>query len=658
MSISNVNNRKFEDKTGNININKRVSDLMATVVKNHPTMKKYSPRVRKQAQLEIAEVLRNRLNEHNDIDISNKRVSEWLDKYTPYAQASTTAFIKKVAKEKGYNNLTSEQVEYVKKALLNSMEPDEYFSWEEAGKGKAGAVRIPRHGKSLGTEDNLAAKVSTHVDWAIKKTVKNALKPENVIEFLVKHEKDLPQAIDKDNIGSYVDNVISLAQDYLYGTADKKISPKTIADINTELLYAAINANSKAKDYSGALLKKLGTSTFVDNDTRLAEIQRNLNDKIGEREGKSGGENDYPVLVGLMERFFKAVRLSMHYQTGKLGSSTYTAANNYPKIELAIREFVANSPLPTKEIISRFNKIFASSDNPEAVDMIYKPVVFNSWWAHVSRVLGLDTDVSMEILSDVLSEKSTDYEDYNKLNFERDIDKENEIRNSFEKAEKAFIKGAKIVKAEENTEKIGELIKLYLDNQEQKKRVKEQSKKDREQRKKDREEKKKVMEEKKKVMEAKQKVLNEALDTTNFDDELKKLSRSTNRHLQQTTSRLKTNVIKKADSSDKTRKDFISYRAEKNKKHTELVNASVEDFITKANKYLDDWAKEVKDKVLEEYYDDTKMQDKELKRVDKVKKEQQTKIKAEAKRMKNTELEKFRAAVYETRGGKSNGKEK
>ena len=256
-------------------IESKVSDLMQTV-KKHPSMKKYSPHVRKGVQKEIKAILNNRMAAFS-LKIDDDDINQWLNEYTPYAQASTTAYIQRVAKEKGFKTLTPEQVNYVKDALSRSMEPNEYFDWE-TGEG----VKIPRHGKALGTERDLAAKVATHVEWSVKKTVGNALKPENVIAFLVKNKKSL--GIDNiDDIDmEYVDNVISVASMSLYGESasnGRKITKGSIQNIDNALLHAAFTANTKMSNFSGALLRKIGTSTFVNNDTRLGEIKKEFNEK-------------------------------------------------------------------------------------------------------------------------------------------------------------------------------------------------------------------------------------------------------------------------------------------------------------------------------------------------------------------------------------------
>lgn len=627
----------------------KLSDLM-NVVKNHPSMKKYSPAIRKQAQIEISELLRHKIDTL-EMEITASEVNNWLDNYTPYAQASTTAYIQRVAKEKGYKTFSSEQVAYVKEALLKSMEPEETFVWDEASKGSKNiGTRLPLRGKALGTERDLAAKVATHVDWAVKKTVKNILTPEGVIEFLAKHEKDLIAPIDEDNLSTYVDNIISEAKRYLYNANDKKITPKTIANINNELLFAILNANVKVKDYSGALLKKLGTSTFVDNDTRLAEIKNQLDKKIGARKNSERDKSSYEVLYALMERFFKAVRWSMKYKVGKLGSSGYTAANHYPKVELAIREFVANTPLSAKELINRFNKIFQSNDNPEAVERLYMAEVFNSWWPHVSKVLGLDEDVSVEILSDVISDKTVDYTEWNKTNFERDLDKEAEIKKTFarDSALDKLFNGNIPNRAEENKKREKQLLDIYAADKEQKQKVKEQKK----------EEKQKVKKEKQKVEEQKQKITYSDIEVTNLDKELKELRKSTSKYLQQTTSRIKKDVIKKSDKSDKVTKDFIAYRAEKRTRHKEIVIESIEDFITTSNHILDEWEKEAKEKAEEKYANNEKAKAKEIRLIEKYKRNRRAKIKEEAMEMKKKEVEKFHNAVYTKKDVIADGKEK
>lgn len=450
----------YKGQTDNIadKIESKVSDLMQAV-KKHPSMKKYSPHVRKGVQKEIKAILNNRISAFSlKIDVDD--INKWLDEYTPYAQASTTAYIQRVAKEKGYKTLTPEQVDYVKNALLRSMEPNESFDWE-TGEG----VKIPLHGKALGTERDLAAKVATHVEWSVKKTVGNALKPENVIEFLVKNKKSL--GIDNiDDIDmEYVDNVISVASMSLYGESNsngRKITKSSIQNIDNALLNAAFTANTKMSNFSGALLRKIGTSTFVDNDARLGEIKKVFDVKIGEkaRLSKDDAQN-YARLRALMSRFFTALRWSMHYKTGKMGTSTYTAENQYMKIELAILEFVANTTLPLAEIVRRFEKIFASNDNPEGVERLYMTEVLNAWWVNVSSILGIDDDVALEIQADIVAEKSGEYVDGNAGHFERDIDREKEIQASFKTLKDNARRGIS-VKADENNKEIDILIKAYI----------------------------------------------------------------------------------------------------------------------------------------------------------------------------------------------------
>lgn len=452
----------YNGQAGNIadKIESKVSDLMQTV-KKHPSMKKYSPHVRKGVQKEIKAILNNRISAFS-LKIDDDDINQWLNEYTPYAQASTTAYIQRVAKEKGYKTLTSEQVDYVKNALLNSMEPTESFDWE-TGEG----VKIPRHGVSLGTERDLAAKVATHVEWSVKKTVGNALKPENVIEFLVKNKKSL--GIDNiDDIDmKYVDNVISVASMSLYGERSsngKKITERSIQNIDNALLHAAFTANTKMSDFSGALLRKIGTSTFVDNDTRLGEIKKEFNNKIGEKARKNQeDEQNYARLRALMDRFFTALRWSMHYKTGKMGTSTYTAENQYMKIELAILEFVANTNLSNAELVKRFEQIFASNDNPEAVERLYMTEVLNAWWVNVSKVLGIDDDITLEIQSDIISEKSGEYVEGNAGHFERDIDREKAIQAGFKTIKNAIYNGVNVLDTvRENRHDIDELVKKYI----------------------------------------------------------------------------------------------------------------------------------------------------------------------------------------------------
>lgn len=440
-------------------IENKVSDLMQAV-KKHPSMKKYSPHVRKGVQKEIRALLNHRMSAFSlKIDVDD--INKWLDEYTPYAQASTTAYIQRVAKEKGFKTLTPEQVDYVKNALLNSMEPDEYFDWS-TGEG----VKIPLHGKALGTERDLAAKVATHVEWSVKKTVGNALKPENVIAFLVKNKKSLNlDNLDDENIVDYVDNIIAVASMSLYGESSsnkRKITERSIQNIDNALLHAAFTANTKMSNFSGALLRKIGTSTFVDNDTRLGEIKKEFNDKIGKKARKEQEDaQNYARLRALMDRFFTALRWSMHYKTGKMGTSTYTAENQYMKIELAILEFVANTTLPLKELVSRFERIFASNDNPEAVERLYMTEVLNAWWVNVSNVLGIDEDIALEIQSDIISEKSGEYIDGNAGHFERDIDREKEIQATFKELENALRYGV-TSKVYDNIQKTDELVKKYV----------------------------------------------------------------------------------------------------------------------------------------------------------------------------------------------------
>ena len=439
-------------------IESKVSDLMQTV-KKHPSMKKYSPHVRKGVQKEIKAILNNRISAFSlKIDVDD--INKWLDEYTPYAQASTTAYIQRVAKEKGFKTLTPEQVDYVKNALLNSMEPNESFDWE-TGEG----VKIPLHGKALGTERDLAAKVATHVEWSVKKTVGNALKPENVIAFLVKNKKSLGIDNINDIDMKYVDNVISVASMSLYGESSsnkRKITERSIQNIDNALLNAAFTANTKMSNFSGALLRKIGTSTFVNNDTRLGEIKKVFDVKIGEKARLSEKDaQNYARLRALMSRFFTALRWSMHYKTGKMGTSTYTAENQYMKIELAIMEFVANTTLPLAELVRRFEQIFASNDNPEGVERLYMTEVLNAWWVNVSKVLGIDEDIALEIQSDIVAEKSGEYVEGNAGHFERDIDREKEIQARFKTLKDNARRGI-YVKADENNNEIDILIKAYI----------------------------------------------------------------------------------------------------------------------------------------------------------------------------------------------------
>ena len=440
-------------------IEQKVSDLMITV-KKHPSMRRYSPHVRKGVQQEIKALLNNRISNYS-LKISDDDINQWLNEYTPYAQASTTAYIQRVAKEKGFKTLTPEQVAYVKDALLNSMEPDEYFDWSK-GEG----VKIPLHGKALGTERDLAAKVATHVEWSVKKTVGNALKPENVIEFLVKNKKSLGlDSLDDENIVDYVDNIISVASMSLRearGSNGKKITERSIQNIDNALLNAAFTANVKMSDFSGALLRKIGTSTFVDNDTRLGEIKKEFDNKIGDKARKNQDDvQNYARLKALMNRFFTALRWSMHYKTGKMGTSTYTAANQYMKIELAIMEFVANTNLSMAELVRRFESIFASNDNPEAVERLYMTEVLNAWWVNVSSTLGIDEDISLEIQSDIIAEETGAYIAGNAGRFERDIDREKAIQATLKKIENAIHNGVPD-KAKENAEEIARLVRKYM----------------------------------------------------------------------------------------------------------------------------------------------------------------------------------------------------
>lgn len=440
-------------------IESKVSDLMQTV-KKHPSMKKYSPHVRKDVQKEIRAILNNRISAFSlKIDVDD--INKWLDEYTPYAQASTTAYIQRVAKEKGFKTLTPEQVDYVKDALLNSMETAESFDWE-TGEG----VKIPLHGKALGTERDLAAKVATHVEWSVKKTVGNALKPENVIEFLVKNKKSLNlDSLDDENIVNYVDNIISVASMSLYGESSsngKKITERSIQNIDNALLHAAFTANVKMSDFSGALLRKIGTSTFVDNDTRLGEIKKEFDNRIGAKARTNQDDvQNYVRLKALMNRFFTALRWSMHYKTGKMGTSTYTAENQYMKIELAILEFVANTTLPMAELVHRFEQIFASNDNPEAVERLYMTEVLNAWWVNVSKTLGIDEDIALEIQSDIIAEKSGEYIEGNAGHFERDIDREKEIQASFKTLINDFRNGT-LGKADDNAKEIAAVVRRYM----------------------------------------------------------------------------------------------------------------------------------------------------------------------------------------------------
>lgn len=411
------------------NIDKKVSELMGAV-KVHPSMKKYSPHIRKSVQEEIHAILHNRIKDYS-LDIGIDDLNKWLDTYTPYAQASTAAYIKRIAKDKGLGNLSTEQVDYVKNALKNSVTETDWFDWSNPGR----SVVIPKHGKALGTERNMAAKVETHVEWAVNKTVGNALKPENVISFLVKNKKYLPSDIlENDDIAGTVDNIISLAEGYLYGSKHTKITPRSVRNVNTEILHAALSANTDIGNFSGALLRKLDTDIFVNNDEKLGKIRKHLVDKLSEKAGKE--DKEYKTMIevrALMERFFRAVRWSMHYKTGSLNSSTYTAENHYQQIELAILEFVANTNLSMKTIKERFEKIFMSNDNPEAVERLYMTEVLNAWWANVARTLGLDTDITLEIQADILSEEVGEYESYNAEHFMRNTVTEDEIRSTFKK---------------------------------------------------------------------------------------------------------------------------------------------------------------------------------------------------------------------------------
>ena len=415
------------------NIDKKVSELMGAV-KVHPSMKKYSPHIRKSVQEEIHAILYNRIKDYS-LDIGIDDLNKWLDTYTPYAQASTAAYIKRIAKAKGLGNLSTEQVDYVKNALKNSVTETDWFDWSNPGR----SVVIPKHGKALGTERNMAAKVETHVEWAVNKTVENALKPENVIAFLVKNKKYLPSdVLEHDDIAGTVDNIISLAEGYLYDSKHTKITPRSVRNVNTEILHAALAANTNIGNFSGALLRKLGTDIFVNNDEKLGKIRKHLVDKLSEKvEPKNKEYNtEYKTMIevrALMERFFRAVRWSMHYKTGSLDSSTYTAENHYQQIELAILEFVANTNLPMKTIKERFEKIFMSNDNPEAVERLYMTEVLNAWWANVAHTLGLDTDITLEIQADILSEEVGEYESYNAEHFMRNTVTEDEIRSTFKK---------------------------------------------------------------------------------------------------------------------------------------------------------------------------------------------------------------------------------
>lgn len=409
------------------NIDKKVSELMGAV-KVHPSMKKYSPHIRKSVQEEIHAILNNRIKDYS-LDIGIDDLNKWLDTYTPYAQASTTAYIKRIAKAKGFGNLSTEQVDYVKNALKNSVTATDWFDWSNPGR----SVVIPKHGKALGTERDMAAKVETHVDWAVNKTVENALKPENVIAFLVKNKKYLPSDIlENEDIVSTVDNIISLAEGYLYGSKNTKITPRSVRNVNTEILHAALSANTNIGNFSGALLRKLGTDIFVNNDEKLGKIRKHLVDKLSEKVAKE--DKEYKTMIevrALMERFFRAARWSMHYKTGSFDSSTYTAESHYKQIELAILEFVANTNLPMKTIKERFEKIFMSNDNPEAVERLYMTEVLNAWWANVARTLGLDADIALEIQADILSEEVGEYESYNAEHFMRNTVTEDEIRSTF-----------------------------------------------------------------------------------------------------------------------------------------------------------------------------------------------------------------------------------
>lgn len=855
-------------------IESKVSDLMQTV-KKHPSMKKYSPHVRKGVQKEIEAILNNRISVFS-LKIDDDDINQWLNEYTPYAQASTTAYIQRVAKEKGFKTLTPEQVNYVKDALLNSMEPNEYFDWS-TGTG----VKIPLHGKALGTERDLAAKVATHVEWSVKKTVGNALKPENVIAFLVKNKKSL--GIDNiDDIDmKYVDNVISVASMSLYGESnskDRKITERSIQNIDNALLHAAFTANTNMSDFSGALLRKIGTSTFVNNDTRLGEIKEALDKKIAARarENQKNQEEaqNYARLRALMDRFFTALRWSMHYKTGKMGTSTYTAENQYMKIELAILEFVANTTLPLAELVSRFEQIFASNDNPEAVERLYMTEVLNAWWVNVSKTLGIDEDIALEIQSDIVAEKSGEYIEGNAGHFERDIDREKEIQASFKTLINDFRNGT-LGKAEDNTNEIAELVKKYVqakkeadlwkkdeaaykrskkakdkkegrievnpqideEEEEEKMIAKERAKerrdtkkraqdklidnfkaaqmqnakevgvgeraikvldkdtlnklkytlfgthkeltksdfskflsaayrvsgandkgtrdlfiathstlinavfknddvfnkdvspqfeekfnkakesllnydkklKDEKQKEKDKADRaiqkaeKEIQKEKdeldkkrqkatqidikaavtagKEIKKAKDKAdreiqkennrlekarikaeedrqkaeeianINTSMtnfiraNTSDFDADFKKLRYSSNRYLQQTTSRLKLDVVRKIGDSTLTR-DLRTYRASKKERHKAIVNSSVSDFITKANESLNKWEEKSKAEAEKLYSDRKREKTKALGEIARLKKDRQSKIRLEAREMKNEALEKFHDAIY------------
>ena len=849
-------------------IESKVSDLMQ-IVKKHPSMKRYNPHVRKGVQKEIKAILNNRISVFS-LKIDDDDINQWLNEYTPYAQASTTAYIQRVAKEKGFKTLTPEQVNYVKDALLRSMEANEYFDWE-TGEG----VKIPRHGKALGTERDLAAKVATHVEWSVKKTVGNALKPENVIAFLVKNKKSL--GIDNiDDIDmEYVDNVISVASMSLYGESasnGRKITKGSIQNIDNALLHAAFTANTKMSNFTGALLRKIGTSTFVNNDTRLGEIKKEFNDKIGAKARKNQEDaQNYARLRVLMDRFFTALRWSMHYKTGKMGTSTYTAENQYMKIELAILEFVANTNLSNAELVKRFEQIFASNDNPEAVERLYMTEVLNAWWVNVSKVLGIDEDIALEIQSDIVAEKSGEYIDGNAGHFERDIDREREIQAGFKELENALRYGVTSKVYDNNIKETDELVKKYMqakkEAEKQKKEAAEAKRKERakaKKKEKDKAEKKDgtadekedkakskldlwiekewkehtkkfvkmfaddsakesakkdankranerakerhditkalqdkvidnfkaanmqnakevgVGERKIKVLDkttlnklkytlfgtnkeltksdfskflsaayrlsgandkgtrdlfitthsslinavfnnddvfnkdispqfekrfnnAKesllnydkklqaenqkekgelnrafgvefQKILNEEVrkrdkaeearqkaeeaanrntemtnfiraSTSNFDADFNKLRGNSNRYLQQTTSRLKIDVVRKIGDSKLT-KDLRTYRAAKKERHKAIVNSSVSDFITKANQSLDKWAQEVTAEAEKLYSDRKREKIKALGEIARLKKSRQSKIKSEAREMKNEALEKFHDAVY------------
>ena len=135
------------------------------------------------------------------------------------------------------------------------------------------------------------------------------------------------------------------------------------------------------------------------------------------------------------------------------------------------------------------------------------------------------------------------------------------------------------------------------------------------------------------------------VSTSDFDADFKKLRYSSNRYLQQTTSRLKLDVVRKISDSKLT-KDLRTYRASKKERHKAIVNSSVSDFITKANESLNKWEQKSIAEAEKLYNGRKREKTKALGEIAKLKKDRQSKIRLEAREMKNEALEKFHDAIY------------